>query len=65
MDSPPRRRRTGLYLALAVVFFAPALTRSAQLVEAGTLRWVDALTIFVGGLAAGGLLIRGLLARAE
>jgi|CXWL01.1.fsa_nt_gi hypothetical protein len=51
-------RRPLAYLGLSLVFLAPALVKLSNLVDAGRLRWVEGLTLFVGGLAGGALMTR-------
>lgn len=62
MESGNLRRRAGLFFALAVVFLAPAVVKILTLVDTGAVRWVEILTIFVGGMAGGTLVTRGIQA---
>ncbi len=52
--------RAGALVALAIVFFIPAVVRMANLVESGAARAVDLATIFAAGFVCGALLLGAL-----
>lgn len=61
----PQRRRFAVFFVLAVLFLVPAITKATALVDAGNLRWVEALMILVGGFGGGASLTRALTGRRQ
>jgi hypothetical protein len=62
MENQSLRRRAGAFFALGVIFLAPTLVKMSNLVDAGRLRWVEVLTLVVGGFASGVLLSHAAIA---
>jgi len=54
-DSKRLARKSGVFFALSILFFGPALIRVSDLAASGAIRRVDLAMILAGAFAAGSL----------